>query len=1117
MTIKISQLGTVASVQGNVLVPVVSNITGTQTTVTANVDIIKTFIVAEAEANIVAANAATIFANTLMKSYVTGQITAANAGVTAANVGMTGYVDQSNSSLKTYVDGQITAANSAVVAANLGMKGYVDSISGGESIANVNMKNYVDGQVTAANAGVTAANVGMIGYVNGQISTANTGMIGYVGVQVTTANIGMKGYVDSQVATIGGSSYGNANVAQFLPTYSGFLGPNVQISSAVTSIFTPLSVGFTPLITYANTVFAGTSLANGYVQLNIQNIDSVGNLVSADFIATAPNGTDTTHYIDVGINGNNWSSGSWTVSGPNDGYVYINQGNLTLGTDTLGTTVKVHVGGTLAGNVVGTFNSNGLSVAGNVTGTYFIGDGSQLTNLPGGGSSYSNVNVAAYLNTAGYNLYSNINVAAYLTTQGITSYGNTQVSIYLSQFNSNIIPSANVTYSLGNVTNRWKDLYLSGNTIFLGDATITTEGGRLVTTGAAISPPTGAVAFANVQLEAATDFAQIRSYYVDNNFGYTANLTSWTTAPIVWDELRSAKIKINSTIVAGSTPDFESLDTVGGRFANAVTTLDATGNIASLTITDGGVGYDAYYPYYAADSAGYNNNYIGQSYTGSPTGKSFRRIGLIPTTASDVGNITSIGSFTRYSDLPTVGTNNYTWTGNTGTTISFTVDWSSNTVTAYTYTPALPALTSAQDWQNWISDYQSSNDYGWIIGSGSITGAGGTPIQAVYDYLSREALPTSLTYDQSATTWYPGNLLVNNSSSVASLSSSTFFVTFNRTSINYATLENSYGNPVYWSRGLSADTGISSGGDMTVAGDLRVAGDLYVSPTSIYMGDLRISAADGNLKVNTGIKFSDDSVQSSAYSNVQVAAYLTANPPASTYSNVQVATYLPTYTGNVAAGNVKVSNAYRFETGNVNITNESSHLSLNPDTTANALAGVKIGGSGYLLGPNSARNLTLNYGGISGALGIQANVTIGTGGSGNLFVVGNVIARDITGGNILATGTSGVLGFNGGGFAQQATSNATQVTSHFTSGNIQLMSIDLGASAVHTVTFACNKLTTNDLLLVKHISGGLTSVYVDAYVASDGLAVIWLRDITGNGTGAFTPMLKYAIIRAPSA
>jgi hypothetical protein len=119
-------------------------------------------------------------------------------------------------------------------------------------------------------------------------------------------------------------------------------------------------------------VLAGTNSANGYVQLNIQNISSTGTLASADFIATAPNGDDSSKYIDMGINGNNFSSSSWTVSGKNDGYVYINSGNLTLGTDTPNTTVKVHVGGTLAGNVVATFSNSNVTIGGNliVSNTY---------------------------------------------------------------------------------------------------------------------------------------------------------------------------------------------------------------------------------------------------------------------------------------------------------------------------------------------------------------------------------------------------------------------------------------------------------------------------------------------------------------------------------------------------------------------------------------------------------------------------------------------------------------------------------------------------------------------------------------------------------------------------
>jgi hypothetical protein len=40
----------------------------------------------------------------------------------------------------------------------------------------------------------------------------------------------------------------------------------------------------------------------------------------------------------------------------------------------------------------------------------------------------------------------------------------------------NLIPSANITYSLGSTTRRFKDLWLSGNTIILGNANISVDG-----------------------------------------------------------------------------------------------------------------------------------------------------------------------------------------------------------------------------------------------------------------------------------------------------------------------------------------------------------------------------------------------------------------------------------------------------------------------------------------------------------------------------------------------------------------------------------------------------------------------------------------------------------------
>jgi hypothetical protein len=47
---------------------------------------------------------------------------------------------------------------------------------------------------------------------------------------------------------------------------------------------------------------------------------------------------------------------------------------------------------------------------------------------------------------------------------------------------SNVIPSANITYDLGSSTNRWRDLWLSGNTINIGAGTISAANGNITIT-----------------------------------------------------------------------------------------------------------------------------------------------------------------------------------------------------------------------------------------------------------------------------------------------------------------------------------------------------------------------------------------------------------------------------------------------------------------------------------------------------------------------------------------------------------------------------------------------------------------------------------------------------------
>ncbi len=99
------------------------------------------------------------------------------------------------------------------------------------------------------------------------------------------------------------------------------------------------------------------------------------------------------------------------------------------------------------------------------------------------GVASTNTTTGTFIVTGGVGVSGALNVGANVTVTG------------------NVLPSANVTYNLGSPTQRWKDLYLSGNTINLNGATISATdgavtfqnslGGSFSVTGAASGQSTG--------------------------------------------------------------------------------------------------------------------------------------------------------------------------------------------------------------------------------------------------------------------------------------------------------------------------------------------------------------------------------------------------------------------------------------------------------------------------------------------------------------------------------------------------------------------------------------------------------------------------------------------------
>jgi len=176
------------------------------------------------------------------------------------------------------------------------------------------------------------------------------------------------------IVTAGATATPTSTSGALMVTGQGgaFIGGNVV--STGTGYFGPQQ----STIGLSNPLIVATGNQNNYVQIQIQNTSS-GAGASSDFIATADTGTDGVNYIDMGINSSGWNTGTWTMSGAKDGYLYVNGGNLTVGTDTSGKTLSIHVGGTYANNVVSTYNAANTQPTNQYTGSKVLWGGMGMT------------------------------------------------------------------------------------------------------------------------------------------------------------------------------------------------------------------------------------------------------------------------------------------------------------------------------------------------------------------------------------------------------------------------------------------------------------------------------------------------------------------------------------------------------------------------------------------------------------------------------------------------------------------------------------------------------------------------------------------------------------------
>jgi len=127
-----------------------------------------------------------------------------------------------------------------------------------------------------------------------------------------------------------------------------------------------------------------------------------------------------------------------------------------------------------------------VAVGGGYTNTPPVGESNLLQNLGRVTKVHASNGGAVIMGAGRTNAVSNLNDGNIFigdsNNQATTASLNTSVQNYLSNLSGSIVPDTNVTYDLGSNTNRFKDIYLSGSSIYLGTLQLSDNNGALEVT-----------------------------------------------------------------------------------------------------------------------------------------------------------------------------------------------------------------------------------------------------------------------------------------------------------------------------------------------------------------------------------------------------------------------------------------------------------------------------------------------------------------------------------------------------------------------------------------------------------------------------------------------------------
>ena len=721
--------------------------------------------------------------------------------------------------------------------------------------------------------------------------------------QINSVTANLTAFETYANATFGTSSYGNANVAAYLPTYSGSLNNSssiISINSNVTAAnaaIATLQANVGSFYTYANATYQTSASAYSNVNtaaylagsISVGNIKSTNGFFWANGVAYSTGGGTTSTYSNA-----NAQSYLSTTSVLNIGNAAPGGGQVIIGHPTTNNSVILQSGpipvtfivGSVGGNL-SLSSSNGLQI--NNTDLSFSGVSGQ-----GGNINMNNASGRGYINSA-----AGITAQTYTSTNGYfwangtaystqPTYGNTQVSAYLSSGTITQIVGGNTLF----IQPTSGIMQLTGAPVQLvgtgpGNATVIT-GGNIVLAGVNGSG-SGSVP-ANVWIIGSTT--------------QTGNITTsagmYTTNGYFW-----ANGTAYSTASGASTPAFSG-NLAGNVLYDGINGF-VTANAYPFSAPDTSVGSSYWNLYYQNPKPVYSGGVLQPP---SPSG-----LNGILVNSQHVANI----AMAHASSTQTViGNSNYiqVWPGNSGTNMT-------NNDRVRALNGIAEVNLQGGTWGTMSSSSQSTALIAGMNGFASITGTGQLA-STVGQFAGAQVVPKG----GSANVQYATAVLGS--------------VTFAANAVNNYTTSN-----IGYARLFAGTIGPTGNLVMTNAVGLHTvsgwAGSGSVVTNQRYV--LLNEDAATILQTNGNIVFASGSAKGIVF---QDGSYqTTAATSGTTYSNANVASYLPTSSVNFGGNILTV-------TGNATITAQSNVVDMS----------INTGGLGLPIGGNSSRPTTATPGTI---------------------------------------------------------------------------------------------------------------------------------------------------------